>query len=75
MTLETKFNFNDEVWCMFANHCCEGKITHIEVRISPYGKSFQRTERYAIKYPNGDVSHDVRPELIFRSKEELLKSL
>lgn len=75
MKIETKFDFGEKVWIMYNNHTSEGIIKNIEIKISPYTDSYQRHDIYAIRHPNGDVSLNVRPESIFRSKEELLKTL
>jgi hypothetical protein len=70
MTIETKYNMGDEVWCLdLFDNPQKGEITSIH--------TFNNQKREARNY----ISYFIYPfgnrteEEIFRTKEELLKSL
>jgi hypothetical protein len=69
MIIETKYNIGNEVWMHLGNECIHGKI--IELRI--YVRKKETREIYDVF-----VDDELVPmlgELLFPTKEELLKSL
>lgn len=71
MTIETKYNIDDEVWLMKENKPTTRVISFIEViAASTTSKSFIR---YGLKTEG--VVERVVESLLFPTKEELLKSL
>lgn len=69
MIIKTKYNIGDEVWMHLGNECICGKI--IELRI--YARKRKIREIYEVFTDDESVS--MLEELLFHTKEELLKSL
>lgn len=69
MLIRTKYNIGDEVWMHLGNECIRGKI--IELRI--YVSKKRTLEIYDVFADDESVS--MLGELLFPTKEELLKSL
>ena len=72
MIIETKFNPEDEVWCMYLNKPKQFKIYEVNVGI------VSKTHRYQHSYTfhgfNGNSPKKYESEL-FKTKEELINSL
>jgi hypothetical protein len=68
MTIETKYNIGDEVWCMKDNRCRCTKVESIRIMIHHYTSSIEIG--YFI-----EAGEWIEEERIFPTKEELLKSL
>lgn len=68
MTIETKYNIGDEVWCMKVNRCICTKVKSIRTMIHHY--SSQIEIEYFIEA--GDW---LQEGSLFPAKEELIKSL
>ena len=70
MTIETKFNVGDEVWTL--NSLCEpipAKVFGIMIEV-------RRNRTYVdYKVDNKEIIAYRREDVVFRAKEELLKSL
>ncbi len=73
MTIETKYNLEDEVWLMFSNKPCELRIKDVSIH--------KDINYCTIKYsgfmlgPNGGNVTNVAEDTVYKTKEELLKSL
>lgn len=78
MTIETKYNIGDEVWAMHENRAWKGSVTKIHATVvhpECYGIGYEvKLKDSSFEAP---IIHDVDllEGLIFRTKEELLKSL
>lgn len=77
MTIETKYNIGDEVWCILDNEVQHCEITDIYIAIAGKYcelkcrfKSVLKTVEYKVSY-----GHIVAEYKLFPTKEELLKSL
>ena len=71
MTIETKYNIGDDVWMMKENKPTKRLVSFIEtITASTTSKSFIQ---YGLK--NEGVVERVVENLLFPTKEELLKSL
>ena len=67
MEIETKYNIGDKVWLISGNKAVEKMITQFDVIING--------PRPKITYQLNYESTDVDEYRLFKSKEELLKSL
>lgn len=91
MRIETKYNIGDEVWFMWENKVQNGKVERVYVEINqdyysthpipfiiePSSVEYvvkQRTT-YEVSYGIKRENIELRAKLLFRTKEELLKSL
>lgn len=72
MTIETKYNIGDEIWFMSDNEICNEKITAIHIHIDALGSFVTYSCEDTLI---GQALNTVREELLFPTKEELLKSL
>ena len=71
MTIETKYNIGDEVWVLINSKPEEFIITGIKYTLNKHYKGCD----YYIKSSDCDFETLFPEELLFRTKEELLKSL
>lgn len=60
MTIETKFNYNDEVWYMFANTATKDKISEFLIECKYSGGS---------AYGWGSSSHPISISYLFTAKD------
>ena len=70
MKIETSYSIEDEVWLMHKNKATSGNITKISISVLPEG--IYITYKIKIGYCTSINRKDTD---LFRSKEELLKSL
>ena len=77
MTIETKYNIGDEVWCILDNEVQHCEIIDIDITIA--GKYCNAKDRFesVIKMVEYKVSygHIVAEYKLYPTKEDLLKSL
>lgn len=71
MTIETKFNINDTIWFILRDKIRNGKISSINTQINRH-KDIEI--KYGVVCDTLTVSV-LNEDSIFRTKEELLKSL
>lgn len=76
MTITTRYNCGEKVWFMFMNKPIEGNIVEIRIRFT----NREGTQiAYKLEVFNDDGSFndysDVRGELLFPTKQDLLSSL
>jgi hypothetical protein len=70
MTIETKYNIGDEVWLLYNNKAVSSRIFRIEVKVD------LRLSARIIYYLSGsNIDEFCSEDKLFRTKEELLKSL
>ena len=69
MIIETKYNIGDKVWMHLGNECICVKIIELRIYVSKRGTK----EIYEVFADDESVS--MLGELLFPTKEELLKSL
>lgn len=88
MTIETKYNPEEKAWMMYNNHAEQVEIAGIEIAVVEHyystnpiicePKSMQMSTgtliAYTVKMQDGSKI-DVVEDLLFPTKEELLKSL
>lgn len=77
MTIETKYNIGDEVWCILDNEVQHTEIIDIEITIA--GKCNHSIDRYEpaiarVEY-RVNCGHLVAEYKLFPTKKELLKNL
>lgn len=72
MTIETKYNIGDEVWFISDNEICNEKITAIHIHIGALCSFVTYSCEDTLI---GQALNTVREEILFPTKEELLKSL
>ena len=78
MTIETKYNIGDEVWAMHENRPWKGSVTEINATV--VHPEFYSID-YEVKLKDSSfeapiiVYVDLLEGLVFRTKEELIKSL
>lgn len=78
MTIETEYNIGDEVWAMHENRPWKGsvvKIKAIVVHPECYGIDYEVKLKDSSFEAPIIIYVDLLEGLIFRTKEELLKSL
>lgn len=78
MTIETKYNIGDEVVFIQENAIHRGTIRNIAVRVRSNDYTDEQYEYYDINCYEKALSKtykEVHESLIYRTKEELLKSL
>lgn len=66
MTIETKYNIGDEVWFIYENKPCFEQINGISIR---------PTVRIFYRFQVGLTEISKMEKEVFKTKEELLKSL
>ncbi len=90
MTIETKYNPEEKAWMMYNNHAAQVEIAGIEIAVSKHyystnpipficePKSMEmRIEtlfKYTVRMQDGSTI-EVAEDLLFPTKEELIKSL
>lgn len=75
MTINTKFNINDEVWFMYHNKVTKGNVTGIWIQKSSNLCSWWGDKvKYCVQI-NLKQENEVEENNLFITKEELLKSL
>lgn len=79
MTIETKYNIDQEVWIKYDRGVCHMRTNGIVVgyNISCH-KLFKRKDTYTVEVQTskgGSLSLDVDVKCVFSTKEELLKCL
>lgn len=76
MTIETKYNIGDEVWCIDNNMVTQSKIRSIVIEVGGAGSIIKRHILYRM-YVDDIIRRKplVRESDLFPTKEELLKSL
>lgn len=77
MTIETKFDIGDEAYVLHENKVCKGNIDHISINVEENKKIhiYYKIFRIANKTIHGSVRVVFKEWQIFKTKEELLKSL
>lgn len=68
MKATTKFNIGDQVWLIIDNHAVRRDITRIII-------SFESPDTCEVSYSLHYGDTEIPEETLFRTKEELLKSL
>jgi hypothetical protein len=71
MIVETKYNYNDEVWCMYDNVPTKFYIEKIFIKIT--NKGIDKNIEYLIN--NAFNTIEIQEEKLFTSKKELIESL
>ena len=71
MTIETKYNIGDEVWCYIASECLLLRVVGICILWDKSSKSI----RYILSEDGVDLTITLGESVLFPTKEELLKSL
>ena len=72
MTIETKYNIGDEVWCLIGGIPIPVVVVSISVVYNKYYKSI----RYKLgEKIDGDITISLGESNLYPTKEELLKSL
>ena len=68
MKATTKYNIGDQVWLIIDNHAVLREITRIII-------SFESPDTCEVSYSLHYMDTEIPEETLFRTKEELLKSL
>lgn len=78
MTIETKYNLEDEVWMIYKNRpivcVVESFTVHFEEVYEDYSLSLKHVVLYNLrnKYHRSDKYEEIREDDIFASKEDLV---
>ena len=72
MTIETKYNIGDEVWTIISGGAHKLKIRSV---VPHYSKAYKAIKYGFEKTPYTGYFDLIREELLYPTKEELLKSL
>jgi hypothetical protein len=77
MTIETKFNVFDKVWSIYGNNIIEGKVVTIDIDVFATNEShvIDTTIKYKVNINKYIRPVEVDEDRLFRTKEDLIKSL
>lgn len=71
MTIETKYNIGDEVWCYIVGECFPLRVVGIRIL---WDKSY-KSINYILSEDGVDLTITLGESVLYPTKEELLKSL
>lgn len=68
MTIETRYNLEDEVWVVKDNKPVKGKVRHMYIQVGSVGKQLLTETLYYVLYTRPYHEHEM-----FTTEEEALK--
>lgn len=74
-TIHLPFGLNDEVWFMYCNKVCQGKIIKVKVEDSNHYDNLRIMYNVLFKIKGIGNTADVSSRHCYKTKEELIKSL
>ena len=77
MTIQTKFSVFDYAWSIYGNLAIRGRVMGIDVGVYNVGvdSSIKEYTTYKVRVSDQIKPVTVREEMLFKTKEDLLKSL